>query len=69
MAKLKFGAWIPTYAWADRSDHAARFMAGDHRSGSGKAQGSLRAGRAIDVQIRAAHARSFDCDHDFARAW
>jgi len=22
MAKLKFGAWIPTYAWADRSGGA-----------------------------------------------
>src|SRR5262249_2509079 len=56
---------------AERGDHAAGLVTGDH-PGLGldpAGDGPLRRGGAIVVQVAAAHARGLDLEDDVPRAW
>src|SRR5581483_4636759 len=53
------------YAGADRRDHAARLMAGDEGAAHlAEPERGSAAGRAVELQIASAHARSLDLQHD-----
>src|SRR5262249_47800993 len=62
-ARLLFG-----HASTYRDDHAAGLVAGDDRASVGiEAQRCRPACRAVEFQIRPAHARGLDLEHDLAR--
>src|SRR4029453_3005803 len=58
------------HAGPARRDHAARLVAADERLGGGaEAERLLRLARrrAVELEVRAAHARGLHLDHHFAR--